>query len=245
MIRYVSTERGRRLPCRRVATHAVRGVQRVIVVDVARRARSWRRRHVRPRQRKTCNAVVERSPVPSLRRVAVRTVRQRKCWTSRRVHRIVRLLPGREVAPGCPARSGCDVQAVVVVDVAARARNVRVTVREWKTKSGVIKFSVGPCCDRVARRAGRGRRRETSLDVIRNISSDGRSAIPIGLVAAHAIGRVERVIVVDVARRARSRRRRHVRPGQRKSCNAVIERSRVPTFRRVAVRAVRQRKSRA
>ncbi len=164
MIRYVSTERGRRLPCRRVATHAVRGVQRVIVVDVARRARSWRRRHVRPRQRKTCNAVVERSPVPSLRRVAVRTVRQRKCWTSRRVHRIVRLLPGREVAPGCPARSGCDVQAVVVV---------------------------------------------------------------------------------DVARRARRRRRRHVRPGQRKSCNAVIERSRVPTFRRVAVRAVRQRKSRA
>ena len=56
VIGYVAAERLRAVPSRLVAAHAIGGVQRIIVVDVALRAR---RRGVSACERETGNAVVE------------------------------------------------------------------------------------------------------------------------------------------------------------------------------------------
>jgi hypothetical protein len=61
-----------------MAAVAVRGVERVIVIDVARRAGRRGRRHVRARQRKARHAVIKRSRIPALRCVAVRAIAYRE-----------------------------------------------------------------------------------------------------------------------------------------------------------------------
>lgn len=61
-----------------MAAHAVSGIQGVIIVDVAGSARRRRGRQVRSRQREARGTVVERRAVPSLGRMAVRAVHQRK-----------------------------------------------------------------------------------------------------------------------------------------------------------------------
>lgn len=75
-------------------------------------------------------------------------------------------------------------------------------IGERKAGGAVIEGACGPCGDGMARGAGRGGGGEIRSDVIGHISADGLRAGPAGLVTAHAIGRVERVIVVDVALRA-------------------------------------------
>ncbi len=52
---------------------------------------------------------------------------------------------------------------------------------------------------------------ETSGNMVGNGAADGGCAVPGGRMATHAVCRVEGVIVVDVARRAGSRRWRHMR----------------------------------
>ena len=51
---------------------------------------------------------------------------------------VVGLLPGGEMAPGIAAVCGRDLQVVIVVDVARRARNVGVAVGEQETGGAVI-----------------------------------------------------------------------------------------------------------
>ena len=100
---------------------------------------------------------------------------------------IVRLLPGRQVTTRSAA-SGCrNIQAVVVVHMAGRARNVRMAVSEREAKGVVIEFSVGPSRDRVTSGAGTRGGRKACLDVVWNIAANRRSAIPIRLVTAHAV----------------------------------------------------------
>src|ERR1700686_5391009 len=62
VIRYVPADRGRALERSRMAAVAVRGIQRVIIIGVARRAR---RSEVRSGQRKSGDAVVERRTIPT------------------------------------------------------------------------------------------------------------------------------------------------------------------------------------
>jgi len=57
-------------------------------------------------------------------------------------------------------------------------------------------------------------------------------------VAAVTIGRIQRVVVAHMARRARRWRRRRVCPGQGESSDAVVERRGVPSHCRVACRTV-------
>ena len=155
------------------------------------------------------------------------------------MHRIVRLLPRRQMASRCSTRRRRNVQRVVPIDVARSARNVCVPIRQRKTKCCVIEFSVRPGGNGMAGGAlGRGTR-ESGGDVIRNVATEGGGAVPGGEVAAHTVGGTQRVVVVDVARCAGSRRRRHVRSCQRKARDTVVERSCIPTFRRVAIRAIR------
>ncbi len=100
-------------------------------------------------------------------------------------------------------------------------RHVRTDKRE--TGCAVIKLSVGPSRDRMARCARSGGCRKACRDVVRNVAAKRGCALPGNLMAAHAIGGIERVIVVDVARSAGSRCRRHVRARQHKTSQAMVE----------------------
>ena len=80
--------------------------------------------------------------------------------------------------------------------------------------------------------------RKACFDVIWNIATERRGFVPIRQVAAHAVGRIQCVIIVDVAGSTGRRSRRHVRTRQREAGYAVIKRRRIPAFRGVAVRAI-------
>lgn len=134
MVRHVSAKARRAVPRGQVAAHAVRRVQRVVVADVARKARRRRGRHVRARQREASRAVVEGSAVPTLGRMAVRAIRHRKCRTGSRVGWIIRLLPLRQVALRISAVRRRDLKIVIVVDVAGSARHIRVAVGQQESR---------------------------------------------------------------------------------------------------------------
>lgn len=92
--------------------------------------------------------MVERSRIPANGRMAICAVAQRECRTRSRVHRIVGLLPGRCVAPRGTASCRCNLQIVIVINVAGSAGYVRMSIRQKKTRSAVIEDYVGPA-DRV------------------------------------------------------------------------------------------------
>ena len=108
-----------------MAAHAIGGVQRVIIVDMALRARS---RGVRPREREACSAVIERCRIPAEGGMAVGAVGGGKRWPGGRVDRIVGLLPGGEVAPRIAAIIGSNLEVVIIVNVATGAGHVGVAV---------------------------------------------------------------------------------------------------------------------
>ena len=83
------------LPSRLMATQAVRGSKRIVVVDVALRAG---RRKMRSYQGKSRNAVIERRPIPARCGMAVRAIDGRKRRSGSRVRGIVRSLPSCQVA---------------------------------------------------------------------------------------------------------------------------------------------------
>jgi len=167
------------------------------------------------------------------------------------VRRVIGLLPVRQMASGIPAVIRHGSQAVIVVDVARSAgrhlaavghEGVRIQQRE--PERSVVELAVDPLSNGVALGASRGRCGEARLDVVRHIAAERRRAVPLRLVAAHAIGCVQCVIVVDVAGSAGRGRRRSVRASQSETGGAVVERSGVPTLRGMASRAIRRRKSR-
>ena len=155
--------------------------------------------------------MVKRRSIPSLRRVALRTICRPKCCSAGGVNGIVRLLPGRQVASRIPAICWLNRQVVISIDVAQRALHIRVAIRQQESGRAVIEYSVRPGCDGVASRASRCCRWEPGSYVIWNVPADGLRLVPVRRVAGHAIRRRQRVVVIDVAGGARGRRRRHVR----------------------------------
>ena len=91
-----------------------------------------------PTRAETGNAMVKRSGVPPGRGVAVRTIRRRKRCPGAGVDRRRGLLPFREVTTGIAAVGGRNLQVVVAVDVAGRARDVGVAVRQQESSGAVI-----------------------------------------------------------------------------------------------------------
>jgi hypothetical protein len=118
VIRYVPANRRRALESCLVASIAIRRAEGVVVVDVTGGAgrRGWG--HVRSGQGKPGRAVVKSCRRPTNCCMADRTVRWRKLRTRRGVHRIVRLLPGRQMAARVPTIARGGRQVVVVIDVA-------------------------------------------------------------------------------------------------------------------------------
>src|ERR1700682_6108535 len=95
VVRYISADGGGALERSCMAAIAVRGIQRVVVIRMAGSARC---RKVRAHQRKSGDAVVERAPIPPCGGVAVGAIPHRKGCTRRRMHRVVRALPGSQMA---------------------------------------------------------------------------------------------------------------------------------------------------
>jgi hypothetical protein len=113
------------LPGRQVASGipAVRraDLQIVIIVEVAVRAGSHlacRRQLVRVRQRKTSGRVIKIGRQPGNRIVTSRARRNRKHCRRRRMFRVRRLLPRRQMASRVPAVRRCDLQIEVVANMA-------------------------------------------------------------------------------------------------------------------------------
>jgi hypothetical protein len=107
------------------------------------------------------------------------------------VRRRIRVLPVRQVAAGSSASCGCDTQRVVAVDVAQRARDRGVGIRQRETGRGVVEHTGSPRCNRVAGSALRGSRWKSSGNVIRNAAANRCGALERGGVAAVAVGGTE------------------------------------------------------
>jgi hypothetical protein len=165
-------------------------------------------------------------------------VRHCKSRSSRGVHRIIRLLPGCQMAAGIPAIGGRNRQRIVVIEVAQIAGHIGVPVGQREPGRVMVKHSRGPGSNRVTSRARRSCDRESRSDVVGHRPANGRRALESRLVAAVTIRRVQSVVVADVAGRAGCRSRRHMRAGQRKACRAVIKRCGGPANRRVAGRTI-------
>jgi len=161
------------------------------------------------------------------------------------MHGIIRLLPGGEVAASRSASCRRNVQVVIIVDVTQHAGYVCVAIRQRKSKCCVIEFSIRPLGDGVARSASRRVIREAGLDMVGNIAAKRRRLIPRRRMTAHAVCRLQRVVVINVARRARNGCRRHMTANQCEAGHAVVEGSRIPALCSVAIRAVPRRESRA
>jgi hypothetical protein len=149
-------------------------------------------------------------------------------------------LPGSYVATiaGCRSRSEC----VVVAHVAGNAgrRRGKVQSRQRKPRCRVVKYPTGPNRSRVAEGAVLW---ERCRDVIRDVGSERRGALP-GDGVAIVAGRCSECIVVAHMAGNAGRARRNVRPCQGKPCRAVIERRRRPTYRCMARAAIRHGKNR-
>jgi hypothetical protein len=132
----------RLLPRGEVATRVTaigwRGLQSVIVIDVAARAGHI---GVAVGQRKTGGGVVKSDVGPGDRAlVAVVAICGGKCRPGSGMRRIIGLLPGREVAAGSTAIGWTNLQIVIVIDVASLTSKIRVAVGQQESRLAVIKF---------------------------------------------------------------------------------------------------------
>ena len=198
VIRNIAAESLRAGPGRLVAAVAIR-VRRgkcVVVVDVAVGAGVYlagRCQLVRARQRPAGRGVVKRGIGPRNRIVTGRTVGRRESRARSGVRRVIRGLPGGEVAAGVAAIRRLNGQCVVAADMALRAsRNLAggrhlVRIRQREARGAVIKLAVGPDRDGVARGAGRSGSGEVRSHVIGHVSAQRLGAVPGRQVAAHAI----------------------------------------------------------
>ena len=100
------------------------------------------------------------------------------------MHRIVRLLPGGEVAAGIPAIRRLNAQGIVTADVALRTRGYfargRHLVRVGKREAGsaVVERACRPSRDGMTRRTSRGSSREIRRHVIGHVSANRLRAVP-------------------------------------------------------------------
>ena len=248
VVRNRAAESRRAVPCCLVAPVAigVRGREGVVVVDVAVGAGihfSCRCQLVRSHERPPRRSMVERDVSPQGRAVAGRAVPYGKGCASRRVHRIVCSVVGRQVALRIAAIIRLNRQCAVVSDVALIAPgNLTgwcnlVRIRQGETRVGMVKRRVRPD-NRVVALAAQGSR-ETCRNVVRNRAAKCGCAVPGRLMATVTIGVgvCEGIVVVDVAVGAGihfSCRRQLVRSRKRPTRRSMVERYIGPQRRRMA-----------
>ena len=190
-----------------VAREACRAIERVVVVHVAVGALArWNR--VRPGQRKSSAVVVEGCVQPRTGVVALVAAR-------REIRRDVVRIRGSLIV-GLVARVASRAGQVVVVAlmaVGAEPWRHGVHARQRKSCGRVIELAVGPLHRVMTLFAGGGEA---------GMRHWAQRFVVVVLVATHAGGAGDFVVIVDVAIAALTRRH-GVRPGQRKSGLRVIE----------------------
>ena len=222
MVRDVAAHRRRAVPILEVAggVAAVRwlNIQRVVVVDVAGRARSGRGRHVHAGQCKASHAVIEGSQIgPRDSVVTIRAIRSGEGGSSGRMHWIIGAVPIRLMTELVSAggRSGGQVVTAGGRGMALRALHTGVRIGEREPGGRMIKGGVRPTGGVVA--GGALRHRKARGDVIGDAAAEGLRTVPIFEVArgVAAVGGLngQRVVVVDVAGRAGSGGGRDVHAG--------------------------------
>jgi len=93
---------------------------------------------------KPCCAVVERRRRPIHCRMAYGTVPYRKLRTRRGMHRIIRLLPGRQMAPGVAAAVQRGRQIIIVIDMAGSAGHAGMTIGQRESCCAVVERRTRP-----------------------------------------------------------------------------------------------------
>ena len=190
------------LPGSYVATVTGCRTQRVVVVHMAGKAGRRGRGNVHPRQGKSSSAMVESCRVPGHRRMAHRTVRYAKLRTRRRVHGVICLLPGRQMATRVAAAVQCSRQVIIVIDVTRSAGHAGMPIGEWEPCYAVIEWRPCPAIHCVACAAIRDRKKRW-IRLMRGI----RGLLPSRQMASRVPTSVQSyprqvVIVIDVARGA-------------------------------------------
>jgi len=201
VIGYIAAQSLCFVPVRLMTAEAIRGIERVVVTDMAGCAGCRRGRHVGANESEAGGAVIEGSRVPTCRGMASGTVGCSEGSTGGGMDRIVGLLPSSEMAARVAAIRGSDGEVVIVVDVAGGARNVCVTLRQEETGSAVVEGRGGPTYRVVAIGAVGGGEcgAGSGMRGIVGLLPGGQVAAGI---AAVGWGDGEVVIVVDVAGRA-------------------------------------------
>ncbi len=115
-------------------------------------------------QQEARRAVIEDRRGPRNRVVASVAVGHSKSSPCRGVHRIIRLLPSRQVAARIPAVRRPYHQAVIVVEVAGGTGHIGMAIRQREPGGAVVELRAQPAVKRVAGVAGG---RELCADVIR------------------------------------------------------------------------------
>jgi hypothetical protein len=177
-----------------VAAEAVRGFEKVVVVDVAGGTRRRRGRHVRSGQGKPGDAVIERGCIPTHCGMASGAAGCRECGSGGGVRRGVGVLPVGQMAAGGSASVWGDSQRIVVTGVTQIAGHVGVPVGEQEAGGAVIKNAGSPGGNGMAEGTLCCSGWKSSGDVIRQ-----RGALESGLVAAKAVRGFEEVVVADMA----------------------------------------------
>lgn len=206
--------------------------QRIVVVDMALRALQIR---MALGQQESRRAVVEYRGGPGHGVVAGRALGGRERSSSRRVDWIVRLLPRGQMALRITAIGRRNRQRVVVVDVALRALQIGVTVREQESGRGVIEGRRGPADRIMAGRALRGRKRGSRrwMDWIIGLLPGGQMADRVPAIGVQNSAQI--IVVAHVAGGARNRR---VRVLKQESRGRMIEAAGVcPRIERKMARA--------
>ena len=72
-------------------------------------------------------------------------------------------------------------------------------IGEWETGGAVVEHAVSPHRDGMATGASRSAGGEVGGHMVGHIAAKRLRLVPIGRMAGHAIGRTQRVVVVDVA----------------------------------------------
>jgi hypothetical protein len=152
-----------------------RGRQSKVVVDVTGSAG-----HVGMAigEREPCCAVVKCRRRPTYRRMTYRTVPYRKLRARRRVHRIIRLLPGSQMAARGTATVQSGRQIIIIIDVARSAGHAGMSIGEWEPCYAVIKGRPSPTIHCVTRAAIRDRKKRWRRGVrgIRGLLPSGQMA---------------------------------------------------------------------
>jgi hypothetical protein len=152
MIRYRSANGRGAEKSRLVTAVAIRRIECVIVVYMARRARSRRRRRVRSSQGEPGNTVIEGRCRPARCRMAMGTIRWGKGGAGSGVHRSIGLSPSCQMATRVTAIGWGDRQVVVVIDVAQIAGHIGVPVGQEEPGGAVIERGTHPTDGRMTRR---------------------------------------------------------------------------------------------